>query len=861
MNQAGIPLADPLGGSGSERAARVFVLVAIGIVSAAIFGLMQPWYIFTANTPSGGDMGAHVLLPAVLRDSVLPSGRLLGWSGDWYAGFPVLYFYFPLPAFAIVLLDVLLPYGVAFKLVTVAGLVAMPPAAYYFARSMGFERAVAVVGGVAGGFFVLMENYSILGGNTLSTLAGEYSYSWSMALSLFYLGLLIRNVRQGKGFSAGPAVLLAMTALCHIVTASVAVVASAAVLFRRRGPTHVLGSWGLGFLIAGWWAVPVVIRKFGGLMTSMGWWPREQMKQWLWPEFGEYCETACPARDLAPLLLLAVGGIVWAATRRKRIAAALLMMAFPIFVFYRPWRIIFSWELRDTLNARWLPYFYFGVFLFAGLFVGMLLVSAARRLRQVTSGQVFAALVAFLAAAEGVAVAVNFYGSGSIPGHLFWVALLAVVLGLGVAPTLLAHIPERPVRTPMYVLIGTLSLGSLAVWAVRSVDYYSEQGASIFVLVAMPVVSAALLAGVMLVALWRPAPRTVWVAAGIGVLLFMNVSLFSVHKTPAWAAWNYSGYEGKGSYPEYQALMEALDELPPGRVMWEVDSGYLGRYGTPMALMLTGYWSEGHPSMEGLLFESSLTTDFHFLNASEMSVRPSNPIPGLNYRGFNLARAVVHMEVYDVAYYVTVSETVTEAAADAGFEVLAETDPFTVYALPEASLVDVAAYVPAVWDGEQEFRAAALDWYDDVDSLDYWMVADGSDEWPRVEEVGPDDRQTPYETGGTVSDIHYDDYSISFHTEAIGVPHLVKVSYFPNWQAHGAEGPYRAAPSLMIVVPTQEDVTITFDRQWDDNLGLLLSGIGLAVLVALWLRRRSRRGEKVGAADLAVLPESPANAS
>ena len=49
------------------------------------------------------------------------------------------------------------------------------------------------------------------------------------------------------------------------------------------------------------------------------------------------------------------------------------------------------------------------------------------------------------------------------------------------------------------------------------------------------------------------------------------------------------------------------------------------------------------------------------------------------------------------------------------------------------------------------------------------------------------------------------DDRISFRTDAIGVPHLVKVSYFPNWQATGAEGPYHAGPSFMMVVPTESD--------------------------------------------------------
>ena len=48
------------------------------------------------------------------------------------------------------------------------------------------------------------------------------------------------------------------------------------------------------------------------------------------------------------------------------------------------------------------------------------------------------------------------------------------------------------------------------------------------------------------------------------------------------------------------------------------------------------------------------------------------------------------------------------------------------------------------------------------------------------------------------------------------MPVLVKVSYFPNWKAHGAEGPYRIAPNLMVVVPTCNDVSLTFDRCTSD---------------------------------------------
>lgn len=686
-------------------------VVLIGAAAVAL-GVMRPDQIFLANTPTGGDMGAHVLIPAYLRDNLLADGRILGWSNDWYAGFPMLYFYFPIPAFTIVLLDVVLPYGVAFKIVTVAGLVGLPFAAYFFARCMGFARPVSLVGGVAGATFVFMESrfpdsgqiYSIFGGNTLSTLAGEYSFSWSFALSLVYLGLVIRNTREGRGFTVGAGVALALAALCHVITTLVVVVASLPLLFRRKGATAVGGAWALGFGLAAFWAVPLLFRV-RDYTTDMGWSP----VQGHWKVF---------PGDLWPMLVLGTVGLLWAAARKATIGPALVLIAFPIIGYYG----LEYLDWTKLYNARLLPYWYFTMHLFAGIAVGLAVVAIVRR---------------------------------------------------G---------PNRGL--------------------------------------------------------------TVWLASGFAAVFFLAVGAVGVSKAPAWANWNYSGYEAKEGWSEYRALLDEIDRLPPGRIMWEAYSDFYNRYGTPMALMLTGYWSEGHPSMEGLLFESSITTPFHFLNAAEVSEHPSNPIGGLRYHRLDFERAVPHLMLYNVAYYVATTEAANEKAVEADLQVLVETEPFTVYALPESDLVEVGAWEPAVWSGGGSFVDASLDWYDDVDNLDRWLVAQGPEDWLRIDDVGDRGRRS-VRIEGAVSDIVLEDHRISFHTTAVGAPHLVKVSHFPNWQATGAEGPYRAAPSLMVVVPTQEDVTIEFSNTIAENGGLLMSGATLAGLAALGMvhRRRRKRAE------------------
>ena len=148
------------------------------------------------------------------------------------------------------------PYGVAFKIVTVMGLLATPPAAYYLARSMRLGKHISLIAAGAGVVFAFFESYSIYGGNIASTLAGEFAYSWSFALSLFYLGLLIRAVRDDRRYLKWAALALAATALSHVLTTIVVIFASLFVLPWRKGFWRTLAIWLWGFAIAAFWALP-----------------------------------------------------------------------------------------------------------------------------------------------------------------------------------------------------------------------------------------------------------------------------------------------------------------------------------------------------------------------------------------------------------------------------------------------------------------------------------------------------------------------------------------------------------------------------------------------------------------------------
>jgi hypothetical protein len=96
------------------------------------------------------------------------------------------------------------------------------------------------------------------------------------------------------------------------------------------------------------------------------------------------------------------------------------------------------------------------------------------------------------------------------------------------------------------------------------------------------------------------------------------------------------GYEGKAAWPEYEDMVLTMANIGErngcGRAMWEYDRTVLDRYGTPMAPMLLPMWTDGCiGSMEGLYFESSATTPYHFLNQSALSESPSRAQRELPY--------------------------------------------------------------------------------------------------------------------------------------------------------------------------------------------------------------------------------------
>ena len=185
--------------------------------------------------------------------------------------------------------------------------------------------------------------------------------------------------------------------------------------------------------------------------------------------------------------------------------------------------------------------------------------------------------------------------------------------------------------------------------------------------------------------------------------------------------------------------------------------------------------------------------------------------------------------------------------------------PWHIYEVAGSDLVVPLANEPVVVrerDGDQRERwlEVGASWFQHPEAWNAIPVADGPESWQRVS-VAPDEllphprldvvrptsaieaRPLPEVN---VTDVELGNESLSFTVDQIGVPVLVRVSYFPNWEVTGADGPYRVAPNMMVVIPTANEVELNYGLTNIDYASYAVTLLGVIGLFVLW-----RRGQVV----------------
>ncbi len=238
-------------------------IATFAVIFSFLFTHFKPDLVFSDTTITGGDTGSHNYLFYYMKSSLLPKLELTGWSPDWYLGFPIFQFYFPIPYALGSILSNFVHANIAVKIITLLGTFMLPAAAYFAMKALEFEEPAPCIAAFLSLIFLFIESNSVWGGNIPSTLSGEFAYSISFAMAFFFIPSVYASLSKGK-YEIKNSLLFSLVVLTHVYTAIFSVAASFLALMcadKTKTKESVLvltKTYLVSAFLVGFWALPLV---------------------------------------------------------------------------------------------------------------------------------------------------------------------------------------------------------------------------------------------------------------------------------------------------------------------------------------------------------------------------------------------------------------------------------------------------------------------------------------------------------------------------------------------------------------------------------------------------------------------------
>ncbi|HEX9757600.1 MAG TPA: 6-pyruvoyl-tetrahydropterin synthase-related protein [Nitrospiria bacterium] len=694
------------------------------IIFAFLFTYFDPKLLFLKTIVTGGDTASHYYTAQYLREELLPKGKIIGWLPGNYAGFPLFQFYFPLPFVIAVILSLFVSLEIAFKITTVLGIFLLPISAYFSFKLMKFSFPIPIFGALVTLPFLFMEANSMWGGNILSTLAGEFSYSLGFSLSILFIGSMYNGIKSQQHVLRN-AILIALTGFSHGYTLLFAGLASLFFLittekfFKKLG--YLIKVHSLGFCLMGLWILPLLFNL-----------PNTTRYNFVWVINSLF--EVLPV-ILIPFVVISVSGRLL------------------------DWGFLF-WRLKGTSQSLNLIF-------------------------------------------------QSFIDKMDLRIYYFWFC----------------------------VLVGAVFY--LIAYRVNVVDIRFLPFLQIFL-----VLLAAIEFGKFIQRLRAP-----WIFAPV---LLIAILLWVDHhsvKVKDWVNWNYSGFEKKHSWPVFNGINQFIaGGVSDPRVVYEHASAH-NSMGTLRAFESIPLFS-GRSTLEGIYMQSSITSPFVFYIQSEISKEKSCPLPDYGCSTLNLEKGIEHLKLFNVKDFIVRSEEVkSQIKKYPEFSLNKRIGQYEIYELTsnENRYVVSLSIEPVLYE-TKKWKMVSYRWFkqydldhphlvftDQVNKKHYQhfqnILYDGEiNGLPKTPVPGPCEVEEKIKKE-----------EIFFKTTCIGKPHLIKISYHPNWEVEGASEVFLISPSFMLVFPEQEKIILRFSNGWVERTGIFLTGIGLIFsMLSIPLLKESR---------------------
>ncbi len=837
-------------------------------------------YLFYDTVVTGGDTASWHGIAHHLAHVLLPAGRLAGWDMGNFCGYPNFTFYF-LPPFLLAVLPAnLLGFSmtVTLKWAIMSGIFLFPIFTFFGLRCMGYRFPIPITGAAGAVLFIFNETYTMFGGNALSTFAGEFCYMFALSLFAFFIGTFYKGTRKETGMILN-GILLGLIGLCHLFVFIPALLLPVFGFFIGIRLRYLLGVCLIAFICMAFWILPLVAFRH----------PYTTPVYMIWQDFVNLRYTLAGVLVIvlfiAPRYAVQTIAVTADTKRYHKLAFLTLSVLGVVASSYllgkylvlgkglwftglqapdysqAPFGGLFSkrmtsWVLPISLTA--------GV-VTAGLGMKMHLKGRfVRFMRIIGALSVFGLLFPSLLKFHGfIARAVS---DVSLRDVLFnrWLIWgidgsicigVASFIGISKAFDVRLHRIAADIPSKRFYLWGFLVMGCV-------IAYFSAHFLQVPDIRFLPPLGFALLM-IFFAETMGPfvVQKKMLIQTAIAVTVCyvtIIIVIFGARISEGWYRFNNKGYEMTSGYHEFIQLnrylrtvyeKEGLDPLNAPRVAYEKSDQY-GRYGGDRVFESLPFFS-GRQTLEGIHYASSLASPFMAFIQTEFSKDVKTPKPQILSK-INPKALPAHFNLYNISQLAVITDTMKRALSDSPwFEKEAQFGKISLFRYVGCSgrYVEVPKVRPVLYAGSRwvdDFFA----WYKDTRRTDVLLVpeqyvtdkTDRATLSERTESVFDLDpfRSRELNRDGLQINTHLDHLKIKFKTNRVGIPHLIKVSYFPNWSVEGANGIYPVSPHLMLVIPRENTVILKYGSSWWEIAGIVITTGGIVILLLVGVFRISK---------------------
>ncbi|OGL40473.1 MAG: hypothetical protein A3C43_00785 [Candidatus Schekmanbacteria bacterium RIFCSPHIGHO2_02_FULL_38_11] len=849
----------------SKNGKRIFSAFVLIIIFLFLLSYFDLHYILSNTTPTGGDTPAHNYLAKHLKETFFTRGTVISWAKGWWCGFPMYQYYFFFPYLLMSILSFIIPMNIAFKIVSILGVVFLPLGVYFSFKWMNFDKTISLISSIAMIPFLFVNTHTMWGVNIYSTLAGEISNSVSFIFFVLFLGSFYNDMERIR-FRLRTVALFTLLFYSHFFTSVIAGLASFFLLFifgknnfKQRFIVYMKLNV-LTFLLIAWWFIPILAKNSYSLEYGGDW------DVTLWKTFPSYTIALIPF-----VLFAAIYGIL---KKRKNLIFTFLLLPLSIIAFYTGGKINASFP-----NIRFWPFIFYALMIMASVGFGYMIERL--RAKEILVTALFILVIMLTANSPNDVRAWVKWNNEGLEKKSDYATFRDLVLPLDNTPGRLANDlhgynnhfgSTRVFETVPYLINKDILEGGIVNSASGSMFSYYIQCATSQSCAGFPTVVN---------------PTTFNMEKGTKYLKLANVKHFIAYwdktrkallNNPEWkllkSVGQYQLFELKsndGSYvyiPENKPLTVRTKHWKESNMEWiytinALDTPFILLYNSqkvstsespaifsedeylgflsnlsnendeiPLWLTLGPfYFTSGIPDEKAIEIDPVDISSLNPESGHEQFGRIWKPIlrygpifldglykPSFNFINYNCTTIYSEIEQKALLHY----SNDDQARIYLNGELIVAT-PFTgIYNYKTKKILLRKGNNSLIYKVEQ--TGGGVFFHTKLTDLNGKPLS--SVRYSIASTIPNVTTEKTISLSAAIKELEISDQRIRFRTKALHQPHIIKFSYFPNWKVRGAKQIFHVTPNFMLVYPEQEEVTLYYGTLFSDIAGQTLTFIG-----------------------------------